>query len=101
MGARKISLNVLSGPKYSLLSGVWVHILLLFSDEPFQKLCDGLFEKFKDSPPHGDQQEWVQGQGVVAYYVKDEAWCRANIVTVEPARVYVCCLEFVGEKNEL
>ena len=70
--------------------------MFFFTDEPFQKLCDGLFTKFKDSTPHSDQQEWVQGQGVVAFYVKDEAWCRANIITIEPARVYVS--EFCREK---
>ena len=59
------------------------------SDEAFQKLCDGLFEKFKDSPAHTDQQEWEPGQGVVSFYAKDQAWCRANIVTIEPTRVYV------------
>ena len=68
------------------------YILSLFSDEPFQKLCDNLFEKFKDSVPHFDEQIWVQGQGVIAYYVKDEAWCRATIVTIEPSRVYVSSL---------
>ena len=61
------------------------------SDEAFQKLCDGLFEKFKESPAHTDQQEWEPGQGVVSFYAKDQAWCRANIVTIEPTRAYVSC----------
>ena len=25
----------------------------------------------------------------MSFYAKDQAWCRANIVTIEPTRVYV------------